>query len=154
MRVESVLQAKDINRCCHRRNTPPMRNALIFATAAALMISGPAIQQFATAAPVGTDVVLQCVYPGALKVEEKSFDFKMMIAIRGRTATMTMPLFPTLGPSGSLEAEETPSHFIIKLQSQGGSVIINRTDGAVIMTLTEDDKTPVFGTCTPVDRKF
>jgi hypothetical protein len=133
---------------------PPMGKALIFATAAALIISGRAIQQFATAAPVGTDVVLQCVCPGALKMGEKSFDWKLMIAIRGKTATMTMPLFPTLTPSGSLEAEETPSHFIIKLQSHGGRIILNRIDGAVIMTFSEDDKNPVFGSCTPVDQKF
>jgi hypothetical protein len=133
---------------------PPMRKALIFLTAATLMISGPAIQQFATAAPVGTDVVLRCVYPGALKVKEKSFDFTEMIAIRGGAATVTMPLFPTLTPSSSLEVEETPSHFIIKLLSQGGRMIINRIDGGVIMTFTKDDPNPVFGTCTPVDQKF
>jgi hypothetical protein len=133
-----------------------MRKALIFVTAAALMTSGSAIQQFATAASVGTDVVLRCVYPGALKVKEKSFDFTEMIAIRGGAATVTMPLFPSLTPSGSLGVEETPSHFIIKLlsPSKGGRMIINRIDGGVIMTFTKDDQNPVFGTCTPVDQKF
>ena len=125
-----------------------MRKALIFATAAVLI---SAIQQFAAAAPVETDVVLKCVYPGQLHIGEKSFDMKFMVAIRGKTATVSAPLFAP-GPRGPLDVEETPSHFVVKLKGQGGSMIIDRIDGSLV-DMTEG-ASPMFGSCTPVDQKF
>ena len=86
-------------------------------------------------------------------IGEKYFDWKFVVAIRGKTATMSVPLF-ALGPGSPLDVEETPSRFVIKLKAPGGSMIIDRTDGTLMEKPVAEGASPMFGSCTQVDQKF